>query len=150
MRGIVTRIEGYYEKEVHVIVGNQQRVAVEKTVLELARIVHVCLLVGFVYVIGITEPSGSILHHPSADEEVGNDVVALCNVIAQFPEFPVLVEVGLCGCVRIVEKEVEVPLDDIARVCELLVHALAPDGVPALIVLAVADVVDLLVRLVGY
>ena len=150
LRGVVSRIECDYEKEVHIIVGNQQRVAVEETVLKLARIVNISLLVGFVYVISIAEPSGRILHHSGADEEVGDDVIALGNVIAQSPEFPILIDVNLRSCIRVVEKEVEIPLDDIARVGELLVHAFAPDRIAALVVLAVAYVIDFLVRLVGY
>ena len=75
------------------------------------------------------------------DEEVGDDVVALGHVVAQLHMTILLL------CFAVVE-EVDVPLYHVPCIGKLLVYRLLAKGVASLVILGVADVIDVVVRVV--
>lgn len=79
-----------------------------------------------------------LLVHASRDEEVGDDIVALCFIITQL-------DAGRAFLVALTIEDIEVPLDDIPRVGILFVDAFAPQFVAHFVVLGVAYVVGALV-----
>ena len=75
------------------------------------------------------------------DKEVGDNIISFSDIITQF-------DVSLLLFWRTINKEVDVPLYDISCVCKLLVDAFRSQGVVALVILGVTDILYLVLRII--
>ena len=101
---------------------NEERVAVEEAVFIVPRLEILFALVGQVNV--VLDFQVFLLRR---NEKVGDDVVAFGGFVVQ-PDMPFLV-FGFP-----VVEQVHIPLDDVSRVCKLLVNAFLADGRVPLVV----------------
>ena len=145
-------VGAHHEEEVDVVFAEQEGVAVEEAVFELFLNVFLEVVVGLKLGVGVVDLT---VGDAVADEEVGRDIVALGEGVAETLEFfrgEVHVERDGIAVAEILEAlgsncflEVElldVELDGVAGVGELLVERDAGDVVGVFVVLAVTDEVD--------
>ena len=133
----VPRVQRQHVEEVDVVVRHEERVAVEEPVLELPRQeVPLRLVRRDDFGVVVAE----VVVDTCADEEVRNDGVALRRLVPKPPH--ALVDFDIVRNL-VVQKQVKIPLHHVPRIGELLVDGVVPDARPALVVLAVADVEDI-------
>ena len=136
----IAGIERHHEEEVDVVARKQHRVAVEQTVFELERDFGILPSIGHRSRHNFTMRIAIVTSfHFGADEEVGDDVVALRHLVAQ-PHLGI----GFL----VVHPQVDVVLHDVAGIGVLLVDGGVAQRAPYLVVFRVADIVGALL-LVG-
>ena len=126
---IVAGVHRQHKEEIHVVVEQEQRVAVIQAVVELP--LHIAV-VPAVSLLDTVLAVAQLLVHRGGDEEVGDDVVTLGLFVAQFHTARRLFAVV---------EDVEVPLYHVPCVGVLLVDALTPQLVAHLVIFRVAYVI---------
>ena len=130
---VVASVERERKKEVHIVVEEQHRVAVEETVGKLLLDMLLSAAIGCADAVKrIVEAVRYISLHLPADEEIGDYVVALGYIVAQMYHGIRLL---------LIVEQIEIPLYDVSGIGVLLVDRLCAQFVPNLIVLAIADVI---------